>query len=94
MTDQDPSPWHIKNRWLILLLEQRQSVYKILSLSLVRRLDSALHIAVLIHVRLHDPVKIGFVDHSSSFGALGFLLEILAQEVEIEFAFFDFGARL
>lgn len=27
----DPSPWHIKSRWLLLLLEQRQSMYKSLA---------------------------------------------------------------
>src|SRR5882757_375913 len=51
------------------------------TLSLVRRLDGALHIAVRIHVRFHDLVKIGLVDHGAGLGTFGFLLQILAQEV-------------
>jgi hypothetical protein len=58
------------------------------------RLDGALHIAIRIHVRFHNLIEIGLVDHCAGLGTFGFLLEIFAQKVEVEFAFFDLGASL
>lgn len=58
------------------------------------RLDAARHIRVRFNVRLHDLVEIGLVYHGASLGAFGLLLEVLAQEVKIELAFFNLGASL
>ena len=57
--------------------------------SLVARL-----IVTLIHVRFHNFVEIRFVDHSTRLGALGFLLEVFTEHVEVEFAILDLGAGL
>jgi hypothetical protein len=45
-------------------------------------------------VRLHDLVEVGLVDDSARLRALGFLLEVFAQEVEVELAIFDLRAGL
>ena len=58
------------------------------------RLGGTLRFAIRIHVRFHNLVKIRLVDHRASLGTFGFLLEIFAQKVEVEFAFFDLGASL
>jgi len=51
-------------------------------------------VPVTVDVRLHDLVEIRFVDHSAGLRAFGLLLQILAEQVEIELAFLDLGTGL
>lgn len=46
------------------------------------------------NVRVHDLVEVGLVDHSAGFGALGLLLQILAEDIEVELAILHLGACL
>jgi hypothetical protein len=46
------------------------------------------------NILIHDVVKIGLVDDCAGLRALGLLLEILAEEVKIELAFFNLWASL
>jgi hypothetical protein len=47
-----------------------------------------------VDVRLHNLIKVGLVNDSAGLGTLGFLLQVLAEEVEIELAIFDLWACL
>lgn len=57
-------------------------------------LDAVLSFAIQLSVGLHDHVEIGFVDHGAGLGALGLLLQVLAQKIEVELAVLDHGAGL
>ncbi len=49
---------------------------------------------ILARVRLHYIVEIRLVDHGASFRTLRFLLEVLAEKVQIKFAILDLRASL
>jgi len=50
--------------------------------------------AFAVGVRLHNLVEVGLVDYSAGFGALGLLLQVLTEDVEVELAFLNLGAGL
>ena len=58
------------------------------------RLSVGLRAGLLLDVGLHDLVEVGFIDHGAGLGALGLLLQVLAEKVQVEFAFLDLRTSL